>query len=189
MPRGGARKGAGRKPKPLAEKLSAGNLGHRPLSRLNFVEKYSDQREPPDYLDKMVKKQVEGLPTPSDIYKTVVKELQPSGCLDLISTYLLCDFALAKYYLINAQYELSQTATVAYNEKHELEMTSFAEAMIKLQKTVIDTWLIIWSIIEKNSTKSLVNPEEDLILAINANRARRKPRRTADGNDYPENSG
>ena len=34
MPSGGVRKGAGRKPRPLAEKLAAGNPGHRPLKKL-----------------------------------------------------------------------------------------------------------------------------------------------------------
>ncbi len=33
--RGGARPGAGRKPKALAEKLAAGNPGHRPLTMMD----------------------------------------------------------------------------------------------------------------------------------------------------------
>ena len=35
--RGGARPGAGRKPKSLSEKLAAGNPGHRPLKMLDPV--------------------------------------------------------------------------------------------------------------------------------------------------------
>lgn len=36
MLRGEARKGTGRKPKPLSEKLAEGNPGHRPLKKLEF---------------------------------------------------------------------------------------------------------------------------------------------------------
>ena len=57
MPRGGARKGAGRKPQPLAEKLAEGNPGHRPLKKLEFTGNGgNDSRKPPDYLRVMEKR-------------------------------------------------------------------------------------------------------------------------------------
>ena len=40
--RGGARPGAGRKPKALKEKLDAGNPGKRPLKKLNIPDMTDD---------------------------------------------------------------------------------------------------------------------------------------------------
>ena len=81
---------------------------------------------------------------------------------------------MAKYYLIDAQYALSKTAIVGYNEKHELTVTSFTEAMLKLQKNVALTWGVIWDVVSRNSEKVIRNPEEDLIAAIMSGRIRKK---------------
>ena len=53
--RGGARPGAGRKPKALREKLDAGNPGNRPLRRLDIPENIEgvDMPKPSDYLSAM----------------------------------------------------------------------------------------------------------------------------------------
>ena len=76
MPRGGARKGAGRKPKPLAEKLAEGNLGHRPLKKLEFTGNgRNDSRKPPDYLRVMEKREQEqrpGIATPTELYTETI---------------------------------------------------------------------------------------------------------------------
>ena len=46
--RGGARPGAGRKPKALKEKLDAGNPGHRKLTRLDIPESIDGVDMPPE---------------------------------------------------------------------------------------------------------------------------------------------
>ena len=147
MPSGGARKGAGRKPKPLAEKLAAGNPGHRPLKKVEFTGTGGvDPHEPPAYLRVMEKREQEnrpGIPTPTELYTDTVKYLEPSGCLHLVPAALIADYAMAKYYLLHAQYELGKTATVVKIKKglkkepaESYEITDFAEAMLKMQKNV-----------------------------------------------------
>jgi hypothetical protein len=173
MPSGGARKGAGRKPKPLAEKLAAGNPGHRPLKKMEFSGGDTYRPTAPDYL-KIMERQLVGIPTPTEIFNQTVAYLAPTDCLHLIATALLADYALAKYYLICAQYELSKTATVSYNDKKQLVITDFAEAMLKMQKNVIATWTPIWDIVSKNSEKLISNPEKDLMSMMFAGRSRRK---------------
>lgn len=188
MPRGGARKGAGRKPKPLAEKLAAGNPGHRPLKKLEFAGKGGiDPRQPPDYLQVMEKRDIRpGIPTPTDLYTDTVKYLEPSDCLYLIPVSLIADYAMAKYHLLHAQYELGKTTNVTVvvkgkkpdgkpNEVYEL--TDFAEAMLKMQKNVLATWEPIWEIVSRNCERLVTNPEQDLMAIIIGGRQRKtKPK-------------
>jgi len=174
MPSGGARKGAGRKPKPLAEKLAAGNPGNRPLKKMEFTGKGGSRRpEPPEYLNLLEKKN-KGMPSPVEIFERTVKYLEPSECLNLISAELIADYAMARYYLNCAQFELSQTATVAKNDKNQYAITGFTEAMLKMQKNVLQTWTPIWDIVSKNSERLVTNPEQDLIAMIVGGRARKK---------------
>ena len=167
MPSGGARKGAGRKPKPLAEKLAAGNPGKRPLKKVEFSGK-GVLPKAPEYLTYMVKntarKSTVVIPTPTEIFNETLAYLEPSDCLHLIPTALIADYALAKYYLIDAQVDLSGTATVIYDKKEELVVSSFTEAMLKLQKNVLSTWQPIWDIVSRNSEHIIQNPEDEHVL-------------------------
>jgi hypothetical protein len=118
---------------------------------------------------------IAGIPTPTEIFNHTVEYLEPSDCLHLIATALIADYALAKYYLICAQYELSKTATVGYNDKHQLVVTDFAEAMLKMQKNVLATCSPIWDTVARNSEKLITNPEQDLMMLLFTGRSRRKP--------------
>lgn len=187
MPRGGARKGAGRKPKPLAEKLAEGNPGHRPLKKVEFTGSGGlDPRVPPDYLKVMEKREQDqrtGIPTPTELYIETVQYLEPSDCLNLIPIALIADYAMAKYHLLHTQYELGRTATVTKVDKstrrggkpsETYEITDFAEAMLKMQKNVLATWEPIWDIVSRNSERLVSNPEQDLMAIIIGGRQRKK---------------
>jgi len=173
MPSGGARKGAGRKPKPLAEKLAAGNPGRRPLKKVDFGGGNSSRPKMPEYLRYMEKPALNFVSL-EEIFEKTLDHLEPSGCLNLIPVENICDYVMAKYYLIDAQYALSKTAIVGYNEKHELTVTSFTEAMLKLQKNVALTWGVIWDVVSRSSETLVKNPEEDLIASIMSGRVRKK---------------
>ncbi|MCL1874032.1 MAG: hypothetical protein FWF85_07940 [Clostridiales bacterium] len=199
MPSGGARKGAGRKPKPLAEKLAAGNPGHRPLKKLEFAGKGKNQIAIPEYLSAMENAGHRGLvPSPVQIFGDIVCFLEPSKCLHLISPQLLADYSCAKYYLICAQYQLSQMAIVGYEstgrqkkngeDATELKVSSFTEAVLKLQKNVLATWEPIWDIVSQNSERLINNPEDEILLMVMGGRVRRKPRKEAVNNGEPESA-
>jgi hypothetical protein len=191
MPRGGARKGAGRKPKPLAEKLAAGNPGHRPLTKVEFSGAENARPKMPEYLKFMQKPALNHIITLEEIFERTLDHLEPSGCLNLIPVENICEYVLAKYYLIDAQYALSKTAIVALNDKKEAVITGFTEAMLKLQKNVALTWGGIWDVVSRNSEKLLTNPEEDLMTAIMGGRIRKKrPKGEPDhgANEHTENT-
>jgi hypothetical protein len=169
---GGARKGAGRPPKPLSEKMSDGNPGNRQLRKLDF----GNPDRPiiaPTYLA-LLNKGIPGLPSPEEIFYQTVEHLEPSGCLPLIPLQLLTDYAVATHYLVLAQYELSGTAIVAKNEKSQLTVTSFADAMLKMQKNCAQAWQPIWDIVQRNSERPLSNPDAELIAKILSGRVRKK---------------
>jgi hypothetical protein len=186
---GGARKGSGRKPKPLAEKLAAGNPGHRPLKKIEFAgepetnpaaDSKLTSTEHYDGLDRKLPVLLSAV----EIHKETISFLESTGCLHLIFPGLIEEYVLSKYYLQTATYELSKTATVAYNDKHELVITSFAEAMLKMQKNVIATWSQIWDIVSKNSEKLISHPEKDLISMMFAGRSRRKSKGVPSDGEY-----
>ena len=78
--RGGARPGAGRKPKALKEKLDAGNPGNHPLRRLDIPENIEgvDMPKPHDFLSA---EQRDGKPLGADeIYTKMCRWLGKLGC-------------------------------------------------------------------------------------------------------------
>lgn len=177
---GGARKGAGRKPKPLSQKISEGNPGHRPLKKIEFADEAQPLPESaPEYL-KHLGNPISGIPRPEEIYMNMVRYLEPSGCLPLIPADLLSDYAVAKHCLFLAQNQLAISAIVALNGQKEWQITDFTKAMIQLQKNALATWAPIWDIVSRNSVHTISNPEEEMMKDIMAGRVRKK---RAEGTD------
>ena len=191
MPSGGARKGAGRPKKSLESKIMSGNPSQRPLERIEFTGAGGlDPRQPPEYLYQMEKKMMESprtfIPSPVELYKENIAFLEPTGCLHLIHRSLIADFTLAKYHLIQAQYELSLMANVGVpvkadeDEEPELDLsknpklTDFVTALEKLQKLTLSTWEPIWSIVKENSVKVLPSEREALIGYVLTTRGDKK---------------
>jgi hypothetical protein len=46
--------------------------------------------------------------------------------------------------------------------------------MLKMQKNCATTWQPIWSIVQRNAERMIVNPEEEMMLQIVAARQRTK---------------
>lgn len=183
MPRGGARKGAGRKPKSLSEKIAAGNPGKRPLTKVVFTDDSYDSSKPPDYIDKMIYRRSEHVTTPKEIYENTVRFLEPSGCLYLIPDMMIMDFAIAKYYLLLAQQEMTYSTIVGKNAKtDDIEITEYTEAMIKLQKNVLATWAPIWETVSRNSERVIDNPENDAMQIMFVGRKRKGAAKGGRGN-------
>ena len=173
MPKGGARKGAGRKPKPLSQKIAEGNRGKRPLKKVEFENTSYDPATPPVYLPLLEKKHGDTVTTPMEIYRETIAYLEPSGCLHLIPKALLRDYVMANYHMTQAHYELSQSSNVGKNDKGEVVITSFADIMLKYQKNVLATWDKIWEIVSRNSEHIMDSPEHELMAVIFGGRVRR----------------
>ena len=176
MPRGGARKHSGRKPKALIDKIAAGNPGHRPLKKMEWGDG-KDKIEPPQYLLTMDQHQP-GIPSPTEIFAKTVKQLEPSQCLELVGEELIAEYAMAKYYLLIAQYELSQTAITGQSVKGEIIVSGFTESMLKLQKNAVMVWGQIWDIVSRNSETAIRSPE-GLFSEMMTGRVHDKPKKGA----------
>lgn len=77
----------------------------------------------PEYLLFMEKPALKHIITLEEIFEKTLDHLEPSDCLHLIPVENICEYVLAKYYLIDAQYALSKTAIVALNDKKEAVIT------------------------------------------------------------------
>jgi hypothetical protein len=175
MPKGGARPNAGRKPKPLAQKLAEGNPGKRPLKKVEFENTTYDPSMPPDYLDGFEKRT--GSPvkvTPTDIYKRVIAYLEPSECLHLIPEELIQNWVMANYHVKQAYHELSMYPNVTQDSKGKMITTDFFDVMTKMQKRVEESWKPIWEIISRNSERTLGNPDTELLMTILGNKVRKQ---------------
>jgi len=186
MGHGGARKGAGRKPKGAEARVLDKHIGKKTSkSGLKKIEMLGeggiDPRVPPQYLHVM--KKMDGQicplsPMPVDVYREIVEYLEPTNCLHLIPRSLIADHAMAKYHLIQAQFELSLFTNVASppvdkngnpeghpNYLPELpKITDFVKAMERLQKMVLDTWTPIWDIVSRNSERSVTTESEEIMM-------------------------
>lgn len=176
MPRGGARKGAGRKPKPLAEKIAAGNPGRRPLKKVQFQGESKQDLAVPEVLNLLAKKSP--VPPPTEIYQDTIELLEPSGCLPLIPRILIQNYVMACYYLSCAQYDLSKTAILIQDkvDKQKFEISGFTDAYLKLQKNAAVAWQPIWDIVQRNSEVIIDDPMKDMVAYIVAGKQRKKSR-------------
>jgi len=176
---GGARKGSGRKPKPLSQKIEEGNRGHRPLKKVEFAgEAPGPAADAPEYLRHMTNP-IAGIPRPAEIYAGIVKYLEPSGCLPLIPEDLIADYAVAKHNLHLTNHQLAISCIVGVDDAENFEITPFTEAVLKMQKHVLSTWAPIWDIVNRNSQHKIENPETDMMMQIFQARLRTKKREEA----------
>jgi hypothetical protein len=180
MPRGGKRKGSGRKPKPLAEKIAAGNPGHRPLTKVEFFDDSYNPSQPPDFIDDMRSLRDHPTKKPSEIYREQVEYLLPSGCLYLISREILTEYAIAKYNLLQAQYESKYYPIVGKTDKGSVEISQYQELVMKWSKTVLAIETFIWDIISRNSERVVDNPEHDLMKTMFGGRIRNPVKKKED---------
>ena len=176
MPKGGARKGAGRKPKPLAEKIRNGNPGHRPLTRVEFFDDSYDPTEPPSYLDDFIRYKPKTDEKPSNIYREIIKFLEPTGCMYLVPRELITDYALARYNLLEAQAEAKDFPQVGRDKKDApIEISQFQEMVLKHQKNANTLRDAIWDIVRQNSTQEIDAGDNDLLKTMFTGRIRKPP--------------
>ena len=139
-------------------------------------------------------KEIDGIPTPIELFEETVRYLEPSGCLPLIPSRLIANHAMAAYYLLDAQLKLTKGTLVGYNKNRDLVVSSFAEALVMMQKNETQTWQTIWDIVSQNSEKQIPKPEQQFMAMVLGGRVRSKPasseKVTVHGTDaHSENTG
>ena len=181
MPRGGARPGAGRKPKSLVDKLADGNAGHRPHKVLEFEEK---RGKPvcPEYLRQKVNKSG-NYPNAEEIFNQVADWLESTGCVHLIPPDYIAEYALLKVRWMEAE---ARNDVVGFLGKHPVTQAPISSPIIKAGieylKAADVAWQKIWKIVAQNSEKEFRfdSPNENVmgsILAYGAQKALPKQRK------------
>jgi hypothetical protein len=155
------------------------------MKKLGFASSVAESKTPPEYLHIMRRKKLKvDIPSPIEIYKQVIKYLEPTDCLSLIPSMLISDYAMAKYYLLCSQAELAFAPTVVKSKEVDVvkgtaevyEITDFAEAMLKLQKNVHACWSPIWDIVSRNCERLIEDPEQEMLMIMLGGRKRRTPK-------------
>lgn len=166
--RGGARPGAGRKKKPLAEKIANGNPGNRPLTVLNF-ESVPDLEgvDMPKPSDMLSAKQRDGKDLQAaDIYEITWKWLEERKCAKLVSPQLL-----ERYAMCAARWVQCEEAITSYGllGKHPTCNTPIVSPFVNMSHSYMGQanrlWNEIFQIVKENcsSEYSGEDPQDDLM--------------------------
>lgn len=162
MPRGGARPGAGRPKKPLADKIIEGNPGKRELTKLKFpageksntgFEKNSNtqksktksSRRMPSFLDMAAKEGGDVLPPASGIYKMLAEWVDGSGCGELVAPNLIEDFAFLRRAYLECEYMNRRLGRIASGKR-----SPYVNMALDYQKAMMAVYNQIWLIVSQN---------------------------------------
>ncbi len=162
---GGARPGAGRKKKPLAEKVESGNPGGRTLKVLDVPELEGvDMPKPGDYLSST---QRDGSQLQAkEIYEVTWEWLKKIGCTSIVFPQLVERYAMCAARWIQCEEMNSQMGLLS---KHPTTgkpcQSPFVNIGINYMNQAIRTWNEIYQIVKENcSTEySADNPQDDLM--------------------------
>ncbi len=165
---GGARPGSGRPRKPLAEKLLEGNPGKRKPKVLDIAA--GDATSVPEYPQRLAYYQarVSGEPTSQDVWNETVAFLEKTGCLHLINSAFIEEYALLKARFYEVERAISKTMLVYDDKKHGgLETNPGIDASLKYLRAADLVWAKIWDIVRQNSEKSYgATPNDDLMRGL-----------------------
>jgi hypothetical protein len=153
--RGGARAGAGRKSKPLADKILEGNPGKRPIKIVDFSDAPKAERPPnkspptaPEFLKFAAKETASNYPTADVIYTQIATWLDGTGVAHLVSPTLIEDFALNRRSFFECEF-MNRSAGRLYNGKK----SPYVEMAMNYANLMRAAWDRIWGIVKDNSEK------------------------------------
>lgn len=151
--RGGARVGAGRKPKSLSEKILDGQFSP-PKVDADFNAAF----EPPTPKDYLTAEQKGGGQLCSEqIYRETYAWLKSVGCEKIVAKQLVEDYALAKARHIQCEDILSKFGLLA---KHpttgEPTRSPFISMSIDYNKQATQIWCQIYAIVKENNAKGQI---------------------------------
>ena len=167
--RGGARPGAGRKPKAISEKIASGNPGGRPLMVVDFGDeavnlKGSDMPPVKDYL-KAKQKSGKDL-CAEDIFVATYKWLKNCGCEKLVTVQQIEQYAMSVSRWIQCEEAISEFGFLA---KHPTTGNAIASPFVAMSrdymKQVNATWFAIHQIVKENCSVDYggATPHDDLM--------------------------
>ncbi len=175
MPRGGARPGAGRPKKALADKVLEGNPGKRELTVVQFDEDKKSkknnsnsngiQRTPrgmPSYLDMVAKEGGDVLPPAGEIFGMLSDWVESSGCGDIVAPNLIEDFAFLRRAYLECEYMNRKLGRIASGKR-----SPYVNMALDYQKAMMAVYNNIWLIVSQNSQAKFEGKNEFLNMLMN----------------------
>ena len=151
--RGGARPGAGRKPKAISEKLASGNPGGRKLTVVDFgneAESLTGSIMPPvkDYLKA---KQKDGSVTCAEaIYKETWEWLRERKCDHLVTTQQIEQYAMSVARWIQCEEAVSEFGFLAKKPSGTVISSPYVTMGREYMKQANAAWFQIYQIVKEN---------------------------------------
>lgn len=172
--RGGARTGAGRKPKALVDKVNEGKTG----SILDFPEPTDITGEDMPPVKAYLKEKQRGGKdmVAEDVYTETWKWLKQRGCEKLVSTQLLEQYAMSVSRWIQCEEAISE---FGFLSKHPTTGNAIASPYVSMSqsymKQVNTCWYQIYQIVKENCSVeySGPNPQDDVMERLLKSRKER----------------
>ena len=174
---GGARAGAGRKPKAVKEKAAAGNPGGRKLETLDIPEVEGvEMPEPHEFLSA---EQRDGTPLQArEIYENTWEWLRDIGCASKVSSQLLERYAMCSARWIQCE---ETTSKLGFLSKHPTTGKPIPSPFINIgfqyMNQAVRLWNEIFQIVKENCSTdydSGPSPQDDLMERLLRAREGRK---------------
>lgn len=159
---GGKRAGAGRKPKPLAEKMLDGNPGKRRPVVMNIPADGDFSTKAPEYLQEFPF--FDGEPSIDGIYEQTAEWLKHTGCLHLINPAFLTEYALLKTRWLECEWMVGRQLILSVGGG--VEANPMAETGLKYLRAANEVWGRIWEIVAQNSATYLGDDPNADIMAV-----------------------
>ena len=160
--RGGARPGAGRKPKALAEKIAEGNPGTRTLKIVDFSDSAAslegqDMPPPKAYLAEKQKNGHDLIAT--DIYRETWQWLAERGCEKLIPQQMLEQYAMTVSRWIQCEQAITEYGFLSKHPTSGMAIQSPYVAMSQsFGKMANNLWFQIFAVVRQNSSVDVNGP-------------------------------
>ncbi len=159
--RGGARPGAGRKPKALSEKISEGRKAEVMLEPAELVG-----AEIPPIKDFLKAPQKNGQPLiAEEVYRDTYNWLKARGCEKLVSQHLVEQYAMSVSRWVQCENIVSRTGMLA---RHPTTGNAIASPYVAMSqaymKQINSIWYQIYQIVKENcSSEFQGSPQDDLM--------------------------
>ena len=159
--RGGARPGAGRKPKALTEKISEDKTAEVMLEPAELTG-----ADIPPVKDFLKAPQKNGQPLiAEEVYNDTYKWLSERGCEHLVSQQLVEQYAMSVSRWVQCENVISQTGMLA---RHPTTGNAIASPYVSMSqsymKQINSSWYQIYQIVKENcSSEFQGNPNDDLM--------------------------
>ncbi len=168
--RGGARIGAGRKPKALSEKIRDGNSKKSNDKSNTMMDAAKlDGVDVPPIKEYMKAAQKNGGDLPAEqIYREVFSWLYDRGCEKLVSTQLIEQYAMAVSRWIQCEEAISEFGFLA---KHPTTGNAIASPYVAMSQQYMkqsnQIWYQIYQVVKDNSATDIrSSPHEDMMERI-----------------------